>query len=424
MPDEKIILIVNPGSTSLKFKVYQFPEEKLLAAGKIERIGSDKSEYNIQAAEKVIKGSAKITGCQEGAQFIMDALMGQESVLLSLNDLSAIGFKTVHAGARSFGPGAVILTDEILNEMQRYTVAAPLHNTVYMQAIECFRRAAPGKPLAGLFEPAFHATISEEKYTCGVPLAWRDEYGIRRYGFHGASHRYIAETAPEIIGWNEDKRRNNSLISCHLGGSSSLCAIRNGKSVDTTMEFSPQSGIIQSARCETIDPFILIFAQKKMGMTVDEISERLCRESGLKAISGLSGDFRDLHEWANVGNKRAILALEVYYYQVRKQIAAMTASLKGLNTLIFTGGIGENSPYDRWAICRGLQYLGVQIDEEHNERTIGMEGLISLVASPVEVWVIPTNEELIVAREVYRLISGDSPENESLPAQPEADDVL
>ena len=404
--------------------MYQFPEEKLLAAGKIERMGSDKSEYQIKAADKTIKGFAKISDCQDGAQFIIDTLVGQESVLLSLNDLSAIGFKTVHAGAKSFGPGAVYLTDDVLNEMQRYTIAAPLHNAVYLQAIECFRRAAPGKPIAGLFEPTYHATISEEKYTCGVPIQWRDEYGVRRYGFHGASHRYIAETAPELLGWNEDKRRNNALISCHLGGSSSLCAIRNGKSVDTTMEFSPQSGIIQSARCETIDPFILIFAQKKMGKTVDEISQTLCRDSGLKAISGLSGDFRDLHEWANLGNKRAMLALEIYYYQVRKQIAALTASLEGLNTLIFTGGIGENSPFARWSICRGLKYLGVQIDEELNERTIGIEGLISLVASPVEIWVIPTNEEVVVAREVYRLISGENPKKKTAQAKPEADDVL
>jgi len=408
MSEEKTILIINPGSTSLKFKVYHFPEEKILANGKVERIGGEKSEYHFYIGEKELKGQKPILDYKSGIEFILHVLTGQESILRSFNDLAAVGFKTVHAGLRSFGPGAVFLTNDILAEMERFELAAPLHNRVYLDAIACFREVAPNVPLAALFEPTFHATITEEKYTCGVPHEWREKYGIRRYGFHGASHRYISETAPLLMGWSDKKRRTYGIVSCHLGGSSSLCAIRDGKSVDTTMEFSPQSGIVHSTRCETIDPFIPIFAQREMNLSIHELSRIFCKESGLKGISGVSGDMRDLREWANLGNKRAHLAMEVFYYQVRRQIAAMATSLGGLNALVFTGGIGENGDLDRLEICHGLEFLGILIDVERNKRTKGIAGCISLLTSPVEVWVIPTNEELIVAREVYNLTS--SPE--------------
>ena len=293
MKEEKVILIVNPGSTSLKFKVYHFPDETILASGKVDRIGCEKSEYRFHLADRELKAQHPIPDYRTGIELILEALVGQESVLLSLDDLAAVGFKTVHAGSLSFGPGAIFLTDEVLQEMERFEIAAPVHNRVYLDVIECFREAAPDLPLAGLFEPTFHASITEEKYTCGVPYEWREQFGIRRYGFHGASHRYISETAPDLMGWNEAKRLTNGLVSCHLGGSSSLCAIRNGQSVDTTMEFSPQSGMVHSSRCETIDPFILLYAQREMGLSPDDLIRILCKESGLKGISGVSGDMRD-----------------------------------------------------------------------------------------------------------------------------------
>lgn len=405
MSKDKTILIVNPGSTSLKFKLYKFPEKSLLASGKLERIGSEKSEYLFNILGKEIKGKETVQDCIAGVDLLLDALIGQESALRDLEDLSAVGFKAVHAGLKSLGPGAVYLTDDILDEMSRFEIAAPVHNGAYLDAINCFRKIAPGLPLAALFEPTFHNTITEEKYTCGVPFEWREKYGIRRYGFHGASHRYISERAPEVMGWSAERRKNARLISCHLGGSSSLCAIREGKSIDTTMEFSPQSGILQSARCETIDPFILIFAQKELGLSPDDLTKILCKESGMKGISGISGDMRDLHEWNQSGSTRAFLALKVYYYQVRRQIAAMAASLNGVDALVFTGGIGEKGVIERWEICRGLGFLGIQLDEEKNSCCPGTEEEISIIGSPVDIWVIPTNEELIVAREVYNLIT-------------------
>jgi len=405
MAGEKTILIVNPGSTSLKFKLYLLPREEILARGKLERIGEEKSPYLFRILEKEHRGEEKIPGYREGVKFILDMLVGQESAVSDLSDLSAVGFKTVHAGPLSFGPGAVFLTDEVLEEMRRFEIAAPVHNRAYLDVIECFREVAPGIPLAGLFEPTFHRTVSPEKYTCGVPYEWREKYGIRRYGFHGASHRYISLRAPEIMCRDGKQCRFARLISCHMGGSTSLCAIREGQSVDTTMEFSPQSGVLHSSRCETIDPFIVLFAQKEMGLSPEEVSRVLCREGGLLGISGLSGDMRDLREWANLGNERARLALEAYFHQVRKQIAAMAASLNGLDALVFTGGSGENGPEDRWDVCQGLQFLGIRIDEEKNSRSRGVEAEISTPGSPAGVWVIPTNEELIVAREVHILVS-------------------
>ena len=405
MNEEKSILIVNPGSTSLKFKLYLFPEENILATGKIERIGDEKSDWSFSILGKEFKGRETIPDYKTGVEFLLEALTGQESVLSQLSDLACVGFKAVHAGLRSFGPGAVYLADDVLKEMRRFEVTAPVHNKAYLEVIECFRELAPGVPLAALFEPTFHRTVTEEKYICGVPFEWYEKYGIRRYGFHGASHRYISERAPELMGWSEKRRKTGRLVSCHLGGTSSLCAIRDGKSVDTTLEFSPQSGILHSTRCETIDPFILIFAQKEMGLSPEELIRILCKESGLKGISGASGDMRDLHEWANLGNPKALLALKVFHYQVRRQIAVMAASLEGLDSLVFTGGIGENRPDDRWEICAGLGFLGIHLDEEKNRRCRGAETEISIIGSPVDVWVIPTNEELIVAREVYNLIS-------------------
>ena len=403
--DLQSILIVNPGSTSLKFKLYAFPGEKIQASGKLERIGDEVSDYEFNIVGRHVKGCREIPDYSAGVDFIFEMLVGQESALLDLSELDAVGFKCVHAGLKSFGPGAILLEPDIIREMKRFEVAAPVHNRAYLDVISCFRKAVPDVPLAGLFEPTFHSTVTEEKYICGVPYEWREKYGIRRYGFHGASHRYISERAPEALGWSENRKKEGRIVSCHLGGSSSLCAIRGGESVDTTMEFSPQSGIIHSARCETLDPFILIYAMQEMNLSAGELSRILCHESGIKAISGISGDMRDLRMAKRGGNERAELALKVFYHQVRKQIAAMTASIGGIDALVFTGGIGENGTDERWEICSGLHYLGIQLDEEKNKRTFAIEAEISRVGAPVDVWVIPTNEELIVAREVDQLIS-------------------
>jgi len=401
---EKII-IVNPGSTSLKFKIYIFPEEEVIAAGKIERIGGEKSPYSFTLREKKITGEGKISNYKDGIKKIFKVLQEDEKpVVKSLKELSAVGFKTVHAGLLGCGPGATFLNEEVLKEMEKMLVLAPAHNRYYLDAIRCFEELIPDVPRLGLFEPAFHSTITEEKITYGIPIEWRDKFGIRRYGFHGASHRYISQRAPVAMGWDEEKIKNGRIISCHLGGSSSLCAIRNGVSVDTTMGFSPQSGILHSTRCESIDPFVVIFAQKVLGYTVDDLIKIFCKDSGLAGISGTSGDMRDLYNAVESGSKLASLAIEVFFYQVRREISAMAASLEGVDAIIFTGGIGENGVRERMRICDKLLWLGVKIDSKGNETIKGIEGKISSSDSRVEVWIIPTNEELIVGREVYNLL--------------------
>lgn len=399
------ILIANPGSTSLKFKIYLFPAEEIIASGKIEKIGSAKSPFSFSNRDNKISGEEKISDYKEGISKIIKFLLESKvPVIKSLNELSAIGFKTVHAGMLGRGPGATFLTTEIMQEMEKMLVLAPAHNKAYIDVIRCFEEIIPNIPRAGLFEPAYHSTITDEKNTYGIPIEWKEKFGVMRYGFHGASHRYIGQQAPKIMGWDNEKKSKGKIISCHLGGSSSLCAIIDEKSVDTTMGFSPQSGILHSTRCENLDPFVVIFAQKVLGYSVDEISDIFCKKSGLAGISKTSGDMRDLWDAYNSGSKRAELAIEIFFYQVRREIAAMASSLRGADAIIFTGGIGEKGNLEREKICQGLDWLGVQIDIDVNNKIKGTTGKISSDESKVEVWVIPTDEELVVGREIFKLL--------------------
>lgn len=400
------ILVANPGSTSLKFKLYEFPAERIAAQGKIERIGEAASPWQITAGGTATSGEEHVPDYAHGVSLLLAKLtQGPAPVLASLAELDAVGFKAVHAGKLGTGPGATHLTPDVLAEMERMLIAAAAHNRAYLQAIRCFAQAAPGVPLAALFEPAFHATITEEKWTCGVPWAWREEHGLRRYGFHGASHRHTAMRAPLAMGLSPERAASLRLISCHLGGSSSLCAIRGGASVDTTMEFSPQSGIIHSNRCETIDPMIVLYAIGEMGLPADEVNDTLCSRSGLLGVSGLSGDVRDLRGAAAAGHRRARLALDIFFHQVRQRLGAMAVSLGGVDAVAFTGGIGENGAEERAEICAGLEFLGLRLDPALNAQAINREARISPAGAAVAVWVIPTNEELIVAREVAALLS-------------------
>ncbi len=413
------ILICNPGSTSLKYKLFEFeqasdPAPRTLAQGKIERIGNAESPFAFTVGEgtaaRVHSGSLEKADYRGALQAILEFLIGPESgaALASIRDLSAVGFKAVHAGPQGRGPGATRLTKNVIDAMERYLLLAPAHNGPYLTAIRVFQEIAPDVPLAALFEPAFHATIPEERVTYGLPLEWRERWGVRRYGFHGASHHYIAERIPQLMRLTGDQSADLRLISCHLGGSSSLCAVKGGKSVDTTFGFSAQTGILHSTRCETVDAFVALFAQKEMGLMPEEVSRVLCKESGLKGLSGGSGDFRDL--WAQVESgdreaaRRAELALEVFFYQVRREVAAMAAALEGVDAIAFTGGIGENGIRERAAICLGLRWLGVELDASANQRARGIETRISAEGAPVAVWTCPTNEELIVAREILRLL--------------------
>ena len=393
------ILVVNVGSTSLKFRLFDMKDESVVAAGKVERVGSAKSPVSYQLGsqprkEEEIECPSQRVAIQHVLKILTDP---SEGVLSALDQLDAVGFKPVHAKNIA---ESVIVTNEVIRAMEEYTPLAPAHNPPYIEAFRIFQELLPEKTLVGVFEPAFHRTIPDYARTYGIPFEWSEKHAIRRYGFHGASHRYISWRAPQLAGCPAEELR---IISCHLGGSSSICAIKGGVSIDTSMGFSPQSGLPNATRNGDLDPFILLYMMEKEEMTVNEIRTALSKNGGLKGISGLSGDVRDLEEAAARGNARADLALKVLAYETKKYIGAYTAVLGGLDVLAFTGGIGENGCNVREGICNGLECLGVQLDISKNKLR-GQDGIISRDDSPVKVLVVLANEELVVARETKRLL--------------------
>jgi acetate kinase len=393
------ILIVNVGSTSLKYKLFSFPKETILTQGKIERIGSksaiisqsSESKPSFQSQEEISNYS---TAIQLSIKLLTDKTYG---IIDTLAGITAIGFKTVIAKGFS---GAVVLDDQVLSAMEVYNSIAPSHNPPYLNAIRCFKQFYPEIPLIGLFEPTFHQELPDYAYQLGVPQSWLERYGIRKYGYHGASHRYIAERVTLLIG------QEYRLISCHLGGSSSLCAIRNGKSIDTSMSFSPQSGIIHANRIGDLDPFAVLYVMDQDHLTTDQMRSILCKESGLAGISGIKGgDMRDLTAATETGEYQAKLAIDSFIYSIQKYIGSYLVTLGGLDILVFTGGIGENSGLVRKRVCERLSFLSIKIDEQKNLNPQN-EIAIQTTDSTAEIWVIPTNEELVVARAVEQKMLG------------------
>jgi acetate kinase len=364
-----IVLVPNLGSTSLKYQILDMPSGKPLRSGRFERV-SDHAEA--------------IAGIPQP-----DA------------PVEVVAFKAVHGGPRY--RGTYVVDDGLLAAMEEYLPAAPAHNRIYLSAIKAFRAAMPSTLLVAAFETEFHATMPEHAARYGVPSQWEAE-GVRRYGFHGASHEYVSGRAAELLGRSKDEV---ALVSCHLGGSSSICAIQNGRSVDTTMGFSPQSGLENATRHGDLDAFCILFMMERHGWTPAQVSEQLARQGGLSGISEIEGgDVRDLEAAAAQGNAKAALALEVFAYEVRKTIGAYAAAMGGLDAIAFTGGIGENSAPLRSRCCAGLEFLGVMLDRERNEKSKG-DRIVSADASRVAVLALATNEELVVARRAYKLLTAE-----------------
>ncbi len=358
------LLIPNLGSTSLKYQIFEMPCEKVLARGRMERV----TDYR-EAIAQIRTGSVPI---------------------------DAVGFKAVHAGPRY--RGTFVVDEALLAAMREFLPAAPAHNAIYLTAIGAFQEAMPGVPLVAAFETEFHATMPEAARQYGVPAAWREE-GVARYGFHGASHQYIAERVAAMLG------RQTRLVSCHLGGSSSMCAVDHGRSVDTSMGFSPQSGLENATRHGDLDVFAVLFMMERHGWSVEETRRQLSKTGGLAGLSGVNGgDVRDIEQAAAAGSAAATLALDILVHEVRKTIAAYAAVMGGLDAVAFTGGIGENSPRLRAACCRGLEFLGIRLDGDANQCGTG-DRVISAPDSPVTVLALATNEELIVARRAYQALA-------------------
>lgn len=393
------ILVCNIGSTSLKYQLISMPDETVLAKGRIERVGSPSSPLQHWTANGAVEKGTPIPTYKDAVQTALSLLTdSQLGCLEKLDEISGVGFKTVHAGDVK---GSARLTEDVLAKMEEYTPVVPAHNPPYIRAIRIFQELLPNAPLVGVFEPHFHVTMPEYAAIYGIPYEWTMQFGIRRYGFHGASHHYVSERVPQLLGVPPESLK---IISCHLGGSSSICAIEGGKSVDTSMGFSAQSGLFMARRSGDFDLFAIPFLQSK-GLTQEEIFDGLSRNGGLLGVSGVSEDMRDLEEATAQGNARAQLAIDAFVYGVKKTIGSYVAVLNGLDVLAFTGGMGERGANVRARICRNLDYLGIRLDDEHNATSIGKEGIISPPDASVKVMVIPANEEIIVARETVAFIA-------------------
>jgi len=373
-------LIPNIGSTSFKYRVLNMPSETVLANGRVERIGQpggDCPDYP-SAIHKCIQD-----------------IVGPDKVLKSLSEIEAVGFKAVHAGPIS---GPCLIDDELLAAMADFSFFAPAHNPPYIAAMKAFRNELPGVPLVAVFETIPYAPLDEAATTYAVPYEWRTQYGIRRYGFHGASHRAASENVRKQF--NKPGLRH---ISCHLGGSSSIAAFRDGVTIDTSFGTSPQSGLPQNNRVGDIDAFAVLYMMKKLNVGPDEMARILGCESGLAGISGTSGDMRDLDEAAATGSHRARLALDVYVRAIRRYLGAFMLELDGVDVISFSGGIGENSWETRAAVCRNLAAFEIEIDEAVN-RAARTAQVISTKTSAVKVLIIPADEESIVARDTVRMV--------------------
>ncbi|HID78058.1 MAG TPA: acetate/propionate family kinase [Planctomycetaceae bacterium] len=393
------ILVANLGSTSFKYRLFDMRDQRQLARGGIERIGSPESLCRVEIGDHRQETTLEVPDHAEAVRQCLAQLTDPAAgCLRDASEVSAIGFKAVHGGRFT---GVQRVTDELLDAMEQMSPVAPAHNPPYIRAMRLVHQKLPHIPLVAAFETDFHRTIPDRNRYYAVPYGWAEEAGVRRWGFHGASHRYIATRTAELLG--RDRLR---IISCHLGGSSSLCAIRDGRSVANSLGMSPQTGVPHNNRVGDFDPFAIPVVMRHTGMSLEEVLEALATRSGLLGLSGTSGDVRDISQAAEGGDARARLALDVFASSVRHYLGAYLVELGGADVIVFTGGIGENQPNVRAMVCRDLERLGIVLDQEANATARG-EAAIHAPESRVQIRVIPTNEELIVARQAKQLLEGE-----------------
>lgn len=395
------ILVANLGSTSFKYRLFDIETETQLARGGIDRIGQPGAESTctVEIGSHKASRTQSVPDHASAVQICLEQLTDPATGCLpSVAEVAAIGFKAVFAGELS---GVRLVTEELLEKMESLSDVAPAHNPPYARAMRELQSAFPQMPLVAALETGFHETIPPCNRLYAVPYEWRQHYAIQRWGFHGASHRYIGQRLGEILG-----RTDLKIVSCHLGGSNSLCAQRGGVSQATTMGMSPQTGLPQNNRVGDFDPFALPILMKATGKSLEQLLAELGNQSGLLGVSGLSGDIRDLEEAAAGGHERARLALELFVASIRQYLGAYMAVLEGIDAVVFTGGIGENSRYVREQVCAGFAWAGLKLDAEKNQETGAVERSLAATDSRVDAWVIPTNEELVVARQSAALISG------------------
>ena len=395
------VLVINCGSSSLKFQLINAETENVLAKGLCERIGIDgRLTYQPAGGEKE-KSDLAMPTHTEAIQFVIDALTNEKTgVVKSLDEIGAVGHRLVHGGEKF--ASSVVITDEVKKAVEECNDLAPLHNPANLIGVAACEKLMPGTPMVAVFDTAFHQTMPEKAYMYGLPYEYYEKYKVRRYGFHGTSHSFVSKRAAEVMGKSYDEVKT---IVCHLGNGSSVSAVMNGKCVDTSMGLTPLEGLVMGTRSGDIDPAIMEFIAKKENLDIEGVMEVLNKKSGVFGISGgLSSDFRDLTDAMNAGDKKAKIAMDVFSYRVAKYIGSYAAAMNGVDDIVFTAGIGENDDYVRQEVCKYLGYLGVDFDFEVNTGLRGKEAELTKEGSKVKVFVIPTNEELAIARETLALV--------------------
>ena len=395
------ILVINCGSSSLKYQFIDMKDESVLAKGLVERIGIDGS---VLKHEKIGMEKQTITADmpnhEVALKLVMDALINDKhGVIKDFKEIDAVGHRVVHGG-EDFA-NSVLIDDKVMKSIEDCIDLAPLHNPPNIIGIKACQKLLPGVKMVAVFDTAFHQTMPDYAYMYAIPYEYYEKYKIRRYGFHGTSHRFVSKRASELMGKKIDQC---NIITCHLGNGASVAAIKNGKTIDTSMGFTPLEGLIMGTRSGDIDPAVIPFLSEKEKMSIKEIDTLLNKKSGVLGVSGVSSDFRDIEGEAEKGNDRARLALDMFHTRVKKYIGAYMAELEGVDAIVFTAGLGENSAESREEICKGLESLGIEIDVDAN-KVRGKEQLISKKDSKIKIYVIPTNEELVIARDTLEIVS-------------------
>ncbi len=391
------ILVLNCGSSSLKYQLIDMTSEDVLASGLCERIGIDGRLVH-KTTEKYTFEDAMPTH-QEAIKMVIDALLSPEhGVISDISEINAVGHRVVHGGEQF--AKSVVVTEEVIKGIEDCCELAPLHNPVNLMGIKACENLMPGVKQVAVFDTAFHQTMPKQSYIYGTPYELYEKHKVRRYGFHGTSHMYVSQRAAEVVGQDI---KDLKIITCHLGNGGSVAAVNGGECMDTSMGFTPLEGLVMGTRCGDMDPAIVPFVMQKEGLDLKQVDALMNKESGVLGISGVSSDFRDLEDAAEKGNERAALALDIFHYRVAKYIGQYLMTLKGADLVVFTAGLGENSGLSRSEICKYLEWLGVTLDADANSKR-GQELVISTPDSKIKVLVIPTNEEIVIARDTKALL--------------------
>ena len=395
------ILVLNCGSSSIKYALYNMDDQSVMTSGGAERVGLDGAFVKVKLAngekKQIMHDMQEHT---EGVKFIFSLLTDPEiGVIKSLKEINAVGHRMVHGGEKF--AKSVVITPEVIKAFEEVSDLAPLHNPANLKGIRAVEELMPGLPQVGVFDTAFHQTMPQYSYMYALPYEVYEKYGVRRYGFHGTSHRYVSARVCEFLGVDYNKQR---IITCHIGNGGSLAAVKNGKCMDTTMGLTPLEGIMMGTRSGDVDGGAVTFLQKKLGLNPDQMSDLLNKKSGVAGISGVGSDMRDLEAAVAAGNKRAKLATDMYNYKIKKYVGAFAAAMGGVDIIVFTAGVGENQASMRAEVCRDMEFMGVKVDEALNATIRGKEAVISTPDSKVKVVVIPTDEELMIASDTAALV--------------------